>query len=186
MIDPGHGGYDGGASCVVSSSTWSEKKLNLSIAQKVAEYLEKEGANVIMTRTSDNFLSLSSRNALVRSRLPDLFISIHCDSSGSASAYGTSAYYYRAYSQPLAKCIHQAVVSAYKDNIYAGRNMPNIDRGTGFYAYRVARVEECPAVLIEYGFVSNTAECQALENASNRDALARATVTGIKNYIAQS
>ena len=186
MLDPGHGGYDGGAGCAVSSSTWSEKKINLAIAQKVKEYLEKEGATVIMTRSSDSFVSLSSRNALVRSQLPDLFISIHCDSSSSASAYGTSAFYYRAYSQPLAKYIHEAVVSAYKNNIYAGQNKSNIDRGASFYAYKVARVEECPSVLVEYGFVSNTAECQKLQDSSVRDALAKATVTGIKNYIANS
>ena len=186
MLDPGHGGYDGGAGCVVSSSTWSEKKINLAIAQKVKEYLEKEGAKVIMTRTSDSFLSLSSRNAMVRQYLPDLFISIHCDSSSSASAYGTSAFYYRAYSQPLAKYIHNAIVSAYKSSVYSGLEKPNIDRGASFYAYRVARVEECPAVLVEYGFISNTAECQKLQDSSVRDALAKATVTGIKNYIANS
>jgi N-acetylmuramoyl-L-alanine amidase len=186
MIDPGHGGYDGGAGCVVSSSTWSEKKVNLAIAQKVKDYLENEGANVIMTRSSDAFLSLSGRNAMVRSYLPDLFISIHCDSSSSASAYGTSAFYYRAYSQPLAKSIHQAIVNAYKSSIYAGLDKPKIDRGASFYAYRVARVEECPAVLVEYGFVSNTAECQKLQDSSVRDTLARATVTGIKNYISNN
>ncbi len=186
MLDPGHGGYDGGAGCVVSSSAWSEKRINLAIAQKVKEYLEKEGANVIMTRTSDSFLSLGSRNALVRQYLPDLFISIHCDSSDSASAYGTSAFYYRAYSQPLAKYIHNAIVSAYNSSIYAGQGKSKTDRGTSFYAYRVARVEECPAVLIEYGFISNTAECQKLQDSSVRDALAKATVTGIKNYIANS
>ena len=186
MIDAGHGGYDGGASCTVSSSTWSEKKINLAIAQKVKEYLEKEGANVIMTRTSDSFLSLTSRNEMVRNHQPDLFISIHCDSSSSASAYGTSAFYYRAYSQPLAKYIHQAIVNAYNSNIYSGQGRDKVDRGTSFYAYRVARVEECPAVLIEYGFVSNTTECQELQDSSVRDTLARATVTGIKNYIANS
>ena len=187
MLDPGHGGYDGGASCVVSSSAWSEAKINLAIAQKTKELLESEGAKVIMTRTSDSFLSLTARNQLVRQYHPNMFISIHCDASGSSSSsYGTTAYYYRAYSQPLAKYIHSALVSAYNTKIYAGQSKNNVDRGCVFGAYRVARVEECPAILVEYGFVTNTAECQALENASNRAALAQATVKGIKNYIANS
>ncbi|MBR5771754.1 MAG: N-acetylmuramoyl-L-alanine amidase, partial [Clostridia bacterium] len=42
---------------------------------------------------------------------------------------------------------------------------------------------ECPSVLIEYCFVTNQVECQALESGTNRDLLAKATVTGIKNYI---
>lgn len=187
MLDPGHGGYDGGASCVVSSGTWSESKINLALAQKIKELLENEGARVIMTRTDDTFLSLTGRNESVRKYQPDLFISIHCDASAASSgAYGTSAYYYRAYSQPLAKYIHQALVSAYKNQIYAGSSRDSSDRGSLFGAYRVARVEECPAILVEYGFVTNTVECQALENAGNRAALASATVTGIKNYIANS
>ena len=186
MLDPGHGGYDGGASCAVSSSQWSEKKVNLSLANKIKELLESEGANVIMTRSSDSFLSLSSRTMMARNQQPDLYISIHCDSSSSSSAYGTSAYYYRAYSQPLAKYIHEAIVSAYNNSIYSGQGKSKVDRGTSFYAFKVSRIEECPAVLIEYGFVSNTIECQALQNASTREILAKATVTGIKNYISNS
>ena len=186
MLDPGHGGRDGGAACVVSSGSWNEASINLSIATKAKEYLEAEGATVIMTRTSNTFLSLADRNALVRSRHPDLFVSIHCDASGtSSSAYGTTAYYYRAYSQPLAKCVHEALVSAYNNQIYAGLGRTKSDKGTLFGAYRVARVEECPSILVEYGFVTNTAECQALENSTSRDALAKATATGIKNYISR-
>ena len=186
MLDPGHGGYDGGASCAVSSSQWSEKKINLSLANKIKELLEAEGANVIMTRSSDSFVSLSTRTIMARNQQPDLYISIHCDSSSSSSAYGTSAYYYRAYSQPLAKYIHEAIVSAYNNSIYSGQGKTKADRGTSFYAFKVSRIEECPAVLIEYGFVSNTIECQALQNASTREILAKATVTGIKNYISNS
>lgn len=186
MLDPGHGGYDSGAVCAVNSAAWSEKKINLSIANKIKELLETEGATVIMTRSEDKMLSLSTRNEMVRNKQPDLFISIHCDGSTSSESYGTSAYYYRAYSQPLAKYIHQAVVSAYKNNVYSGKLKDGIDRGTGYYAYKVARIEDCPAVLIEYGFVTNTEECEALQNASNREALAKATVSGIRNYIANS
>ena len=147
MLDPGHGGIDGGAGCAVSSTDFGqEKNINLSIA-------------------------------------------IHCDSSSTASAMGTSAYYYRAYSQPLAKALHQSIVAAYKSDIYADKpdSFKNkVSRGANFYAFRVTRVEECPAVLIEYGFVSNTDECQVLQNAKNRDTLAKATVEGIKKYISAS
>ncbi len=186
MLDPGHGGYDGGATCVVSNANYNcEKKITLDIAERIRDMLLAEGARVIMTRTGDSMVSLSDRNALVREHLPDMFISIHCDSSTGASAYGTSAYYYRAFSQPLAKAIHSALVSAYKSTIYAS-DSSKIDRGTSFFAYKVARVEECPAVLIEYGFVSNTAECEKLQNASTREVLAKATVQGIKNYISNN
>lgn len=187
MLDPGHGGVDGGAGCAVSSSSLgTEKHINLSIATKVKELLEAEGADVIMTRTTDKWVCYTDRNNAVRNHNPDMFISIHCDSSTSASAMGTSAYYYRAYSQPLAKAIHERLVSAYKNEIYkneAGTVKNKVSRGSNFYAFRVTRVEECPAILIEYGFVSNTQECQVLQTAANRDILAAATVEGIKDYI---
>lgn len=187
MLDPGHGGVDGGAGCAVSSASFGvEKHINLSIATKVKELLEAEGAKVIMTRTTDKWVCYTDRNNAVRNHNPDMFISIHCDSSTSASAMGTSAYYYRAYSQPLAKAIHEKLVDAYKNNIYKNEDSTvknKVSRGANFYAFRVARVEECPAILIEYGFVSNTQECQVLQTAANRDILAAATVEGIKDYI---
>ena len=187
MIDPGHGGLDSGAVCAVSSSSFGlEKHINLSIATKLKALLEAEGAKVIMTRTTDKWVCYTDRNAAVRNSEPDLFISVHCDSSNSASAMGTSAYYYRAYSQPLAKAVHESIVNAYKTKIYAGKSestLSKVSRGSDFYAFRVTRVEECPAILVEYGFVSNISECSVLQDAGSRDILAAATVEGIKNYI---
>jgi N-acetylmuramoyl-L-alanine amidase len=187
MLDPGHGGIDPGAACAVKITGFNnEKDINLSIATKVKELLEAEGATVIMTRSGDDWKSYTQRNNAVRERDPDMFISIHCDSSSTASATGTSAYYYRAYSQPLAKAVHDSLVNAYKTEIYKDNTEVKIDRGTNFYAFRVARVEECPAILIEYGFVSNINECQALQDSANREILAKATVDGIKNYLSKS
>ncbi len=190
MLDPGHGGVDSGAVCAVSSMSYGyEKQINLSIATKVKELLEAEGAKVIMTRATDKWVCYADRNAAVRNQNPDMFIAIHCDSSTSASAYGTSAYYYRAYSQPLAKAIHESIVNAYKTQIYTDKSesfKSKVSRTSDFYAFRVTRVEECPAILIEYGFVSNVGECQVLQTAKNRDILAAATVEGIKKYVSAS
>ena len=187
MLDPGHGGIDPGAACAVKVTGFNnEKDIDLSIATKVKELLEAEGATVIMTRSGDDWRSYTQRNNAVRERDPDMFISIHCDSSTTASATGTSAYYYRAYSQPLAKVVHDSLVNAYKTEIYKDNTEIKIDRGTNFYAFNVIRVEECPAILIEYGFVSNIGECEALQDSANRDILAKATVDGIKNYLSKS
>ncbi len=190
MLDPGHGGLDSGAVCAVSSSSFGlEKQINLSLATKIKDLLEAEGAKVIMTRTTDKWVCYTDRNAAVRNSEPDMFIAVHCDSSNTASAMGTSAYYYRAYSQPLAKAVHESIVNAYKTEIYAGKSestLSKVSRGADFYAFRVTRVEECPAILIEYGFVSNISECQVLQDAGNRDILAAATVEGIKKYISAS
>ena len=190
MLDPGHGGIDPGAICAVSSSSFgNEKDINLSLATKIKDLLEAEGAKVVMTRTTDKWVCYTDRNDAVRNAEPDMFIAVHCDSSTTASAMGTSAYYYRAYSQPLAKAVHESIVNAYKTKIYADKpesTLSKVSRGSDFYAFRVTRVEECPAILIEYGFVSNISECQVLQDAGNRDILAAATVEGIKKYISAS
>lgn len=190
MLDPGHGGLDAGAVCAVSSSSFGvEKNINISIATKLKDLLEAEGAKVIMTRTADEWVCYTDRNAAVRNSEPDMFIAVHCDSSNKSSAMGTSAFYYRAYSQPLAKAVHESIVNAYKTKIYADKSesiLSKVSRGADFYAFRVTRVEECPAILIEYGFVSNINECQVLQDAGNRDILAAATVEGIKNYISSN
>ena len=61
-----------------------------------------------------------------------------------------------------------------------------VDKGTNVMAFRVTRVEECPAVLIEFGFVSNVVECKALTVDSNQDALAQGAVNGIVDYFKNS
>ncbi|MBS7360853.1 MAG: N-acetylmuramoyl-L-alanine amidase, partial [Oscillospiraceae bacterium] len=191
MIDAGHGGNDSGAICAYNpdSSRKYEKQINLLIAQKIKSKLEAQGATVIMTRTGDSYLSLDERVSLTRSKNPDMFISVHCDSSESATPMGTSAYYYQAYSFPLASAVHKRIVSAYKSDMYYGASssvQSKIDRGTNMYPFRVTRVEECPAILVEYGFVSNINECKLLWTSSVQDKLAQATVDGIKDYISSS
>lgn len=183
MIDPGHGGRDPGALCAVSSATWNEASINLSIAEKIKSELEAEGASVILTRSDNSFLSLHDRNMMVRKYHPDLFISVHCNAAGSSSSYGVCSFYYRAYSQPLSKCVQDKLVSAYENYIYSGKNLTGINRGSLFGAYRVTRVEECPSILVEYGFITSVMESQTLQNATNRNILAKATADGVKTYI---
>ncbi len=184
MLDPGHCGIatgDKGATC--SSKTpdimMYEGQINLILARKIKERLESNGVTVLMTRSDDSDVSLDNRRKLVYEKKPDLFISVHCDSSDkSTSAIGTSAYYYNAQSFPLADALHKQIFSCYSNKIYA-----TDDRKTQFYPFRVTRVEACPSVLIEYGFVSNLIECQALQNDTNQNSLAEATVQGIIDYI---
>lgn len=181
MLDAGHGGSDPGAG---SSAGW-EAPATLAIAKKVQQKLQYAGATVIMTRSSDSHVSLEARHDAIRSKKPDLFLSIHCDAADSSSAMGTTGYYYTPYSYDLASSIHDRLVSTYRDQIYKGTSVTvsKIDRGTRFYPFRVTRVQECPAVLIEYGFITNVNDRAALTNSAKQDLLAQATVNGIKDYL---
>ena len=61
LIDPGHGGYDGGARCR-DSGTW-EKHINLSVALQTEQALRQQGAQVVMTRRTDADLCEAERPA---------------------------------------------------------------------------------------------------------------------------
>ncbi len=191
-IDAGHGGSDSGAPYAASHATYkSEKYFTLSVATRLKKKLEAAGANVYMTRTSDLYVSPAERVRMTRDRNPDLFISVHSDSSETSSPSGTSAFYYKAYGQPLAKAVQASIVQAYKNSIYiSGNGISNysdmrsrVDRGAKFYPFEVCRIEECPAILVEYGFGSNLTECRVLQSETYQNILAQATVDGISVYL---
>jgi len=187
MLDAGHGGNDSGAVCSSTSPSNMkyEKQINLAIAKKIQQRLLLNGAIVLMSRDDDSNPLLDSRRNSVYSNRPDLFLSIHCDSVVSSTSIGTTAYYYYAQSFPLADAIHKQLVTCYKEDIYAGdSNLINkVDRHSVFFPFKVTRVETCPSVLLEYGFVSNLNECVQLQKDVNQDKLATATVQGIIDYI---
>lgn len=91
VIDPGHGGNDLGT---VGPGGLLEKDLVLAIALELQSLLQNElGAQVLLTRTDDTFISLEERSALANSFRADLFISIHANSSRSLSTSGVETYY---------------------------------------------------------------------------------------------
>jgi len=193
MLDAGHGGADSGSPLEASHATLKhEKQFNLLLANKIRDKLQAAGATVYMTRTGDTYVSLEERTRQARQRNPDMFIAIHTDSTETASPSGTSAFYYRAFGKPLAKAVHDRIVQTYKDSIYiAGNGIPNyaemrgrVDRQARFYPFLVTRIEECPAILVEYGFGSNLTECRVLQNDTYQSLLAQATVDGIRDYLA--
>jgi N-acetylmuramoyl-L-alanine amidase len=80
VIDPGHGGIDPGA---ISKSGIKEKNINLQIARLLKKQLEKEGLEVYLTRSDDEFVPLAARTNFANKIKADLFISIHCNSSAA-------------------------------------------------------------------------------------------------------
>jgi len=83
VIDPGHGGKDAGAPGVRTN----EKSINLKVALKLKDMLEKEmdDAKVEMTRSKDVFVALQKRADFANNKHADIFISIHANSISSKS-----------------------------------------------------------------------------------------------------
>ncbi|MDA3947485.1 MAG: N-acetylmuramoyl-L-alanine amidase [Helicobacteraceae bacterium] len=93
VIDPGHGGRDGGA---VGFNKYLEKDIVLQISNRLAKLLRDEGYNVMMTRDRDKTLSLKWRTKFTRKNKPDLFLSIHANAVPKRNAHranGIEMYY---------------------------------------------------------------------------------------------
>ena len=91
VIDAGHGGKDTGALGKVSK----EKDLNLAVALKFGAYIEENlpDVKVIYTREKDKFVELSERADIANRNNADVFVSIHCNSTGTPnSAYGAETF----------------------------------------------------------------------------------------------
>ena len=75
VVDAGHGGSDGGT----VSGKAVEKDINLSVALKLKAILENDNIEVILTRSSDENMSLAERTSVVNDSNADFFISLHCN-----------------------------------------------------------------------------------------------------------
>jgi N-acetylmuramoyl-L-alanine amidase len=90
VIDPGHGGHDPGA----KGRGVTEAELVLDIALRLEKLLAKlPGIEVVLTRREDQFVSLQERTAIANREGADLFLSIHANASGVASARGVETYF---------------------------------------------------------------------------------------------
>ncbi len=93
VIDPGHGGRDGGA---VGFKKYLEKDIVLQISNRLAKLLREEGYRVKMTRDRDKTLTLKWRTKFTRKMKPDLFLSIHANAVPKKNAHrarGIEIYY---------------------------------------------------------------------------------------------
>ena len=94
VLDPGHGGNDGGTQASYGGKTYLEKSLNLKIAQYCKEELSKyKRVNVYMTRNDDHYVALEDRVNYAKSVGASVFVSIHNNSTTSSSAHGATVYY---------------------------------------------------------------------------------------------
>lgn len=171
-LDPGHGGYDPGA----SGNGIIEKNLVLDLAFKVKDKLESAGVKVIMSRTSDVYVSLQDRASEANNLNPDIFISIHINSAGAASASGIETYYYKSIDKSLADNLQPKLIS------YTGA----VNRGVKWESFYVVRETNMPSSLIEIGFLTNVNEANNMKSSSYQEKLANAIFDGSIKYLREN
>ena len=91
VLDAGHGGHDSGAT---GPSGLMEKDLVLDVTRRVAKLVEARlGLKVLLTRDSDNFVTLRDRTSFANRQHADLFVSIHANAHREAAAHGVETYF---------------------------------------------------------------------------------------------
>ncbi|MDC4238576.1 N-acetylmuramoyl-L-alanine amidase [Clostridium tertium] len=159
-IDPGHGGYDPGT----QGNGIVEKDIVLNYGLRLKGKLEANGIKVIMSRTSDVYVSLEDRSKGANNVNPDIFISIHINSAGATSASGIETFYKKDIDKPLAESIQNKLIS------YTGA----VDRGAKWEDFHVVRETNMPASLVECGFLTNVNEANNLKSWNYQEKLINA------------
>ncbi len=100
VIDAGHGGHDTGS---IGPSGLREKDVVLDVSQRLAKLIKSRlGAEVLLTRDSDEFVDLNARTALANKAGADLFISVHANSFTNHAVRGVETYYLNFTTDPWA------------------------------------------------------------------------------------
>ncbi|RPI26820.1 MAG: N-acetylmuramoyl-L-alanine amidase [Acidobacteria bacterium] len=91
VIDPGHGGKDTGS---IGPGGLKEKDLVLDVSIRLKKLLEERlGTDVVLTRSTDEFIPLEERTAIANQQGADLFLSVHANSSRSRRVSGSETFF---------------------------------------------------------------------------------------------
>lgn len=180
VIDAGHGGEDPGK---VGVNGALEKDINLEIAKKVEEKLEREGIQVVMTREEDKGESskrkdMEKRVALINEIKPFMTVSIHQNSYTDSSVRGAQVFYYT--NSEEGKSAAQIMQSRLKEMDW--ENERQIKSDNTFFLLKNTKV---PTIIVECGFLSNYEEAQKLVTQDYQNMMAEGIVKGILEWMGQ-
>lgn len=186
LIDPGHGGFDGGA---VAADGTTEKHINLAIALMLRDVLAVCGVPVTLTRDTDKALNAEDAHAVRSNKTSDMqarlalyqqaevVISVHQNHFDVPKYSGTQVFYSGNHtdSQQLADSIHSAVVEQLQPE-----NHREIKKATnGIY---LLHHTTAPCVLVECGFLSNPKEREQLKTPEYQQRIALTIASGYWKY----
>ncbi|WP_416175654.1 N-acetylmuramoyl-L-alanine amidase CwlD [Clostridium sp.] len=187
LIDPGHGGMDGGAK---TKDGIIEKDINLKISMKLRDRLKKQGYKVFMTRNTDKGLygsegkirkkkieDLNNRVKLKKDTHCDMFVSIHLNMFPQSKYYGAQVWYSKNdESKKLARIVQNNLIQDLDRN-------NNRREKAASNLYKILRENDTmPSIIVECGFLSNYEEKQKLISDSYQEKIAASLSKSINEY----
>lgn len=184
VIDPGHGGIDSGA---LGADGTRESDINLAIALRLRAVAELYGQENTLIRQDDSskcdtedyseHRDLECRTALVCAERNPVYVSIHQNHFPTAQAGGAQVIYAPgAESETLGRIMHQNIINALYP--YCRR----VAEPAAKKLYILSHVQ-CPAVLIECGFVSNPSDLENLKRPAFQTSLAVLMMASYLQYL---
>lgn len=187
VIDPGHGGIDGGAK---SEGGVIEKDINLSISLKTKDALESKGYKVIMTRSEDVGLytegkkvrekkieDLGNRVKIKKENKCDAFISIHQNMFPQKNCKGAQVW--SANNEPSQK-LGKIIQQKFKEEVDQNNKR---EAKVAKKEYKILNDGyEGPSVIVECGFLSNPEECELLGKEDYQNKIANTLANAIDEY----
>lgn len=179
VINAGHGGADKGGVGVDGKST--EAALTLELANTIKSLNQNSQLNLVFTRSADESQSVAEIAAIANKANPDLFVSLHYNSSKNNQLSGTEIY-----------IANPAKTNSYNSHLQFANQLANdLDdlkmpfkgiksKQEGVY---VLQNINCPSVLVEAGYLSNSTDLEKIKSPQFRDQLAVALLNGIQKYI---
>ena len=184
VIDAGHGGIDGGS--VGTTTGITERELNLVYAQKLTQYLEDFGINVVNTRTSteglydtvtDDFklVDMQKRAKIINGCGAQILISIHMNKYTTSTENGAQVFF----EQNNIESEHLA--NSIKNMLRA--NFDNARELTLAGDYYILNETDPIGVIVECGFLSNPIEEQNLQDEAYQNKMCYSIYAGIISYL---
>ncbi|GAB4074912.1 hypothetical protein GCM10028778_24150 [Barrientosiimonas marina] len=170
VLDPGHGGADPGAAGIDGTL---EKDLTMTTADYAAKKLRDAGANVILTRSDDSYVSLEKRVRISNKHNTDAFISLHYNAYPVENVHGFSTHYD---TDGADKALAADMQSALK------QTMDLDSRGIKQNGYHVLDDNQDLAVLIELGFLTSPSDTKAIKTDAHQKKVGEGIVNGLKRH----
>ena len=174
-IDAGHGGKDSGA----TGNGLKEKDITLDICKRIEKGLKLyDNVKVMMSRSTDIFVSLDERTKRANQANADVLISVHINATTTALTRGFESYVYpNANSATIAfqNVMHQEIMKTLGATI--------IDRDKKTKNLHMLRESKMKAILTENLFISNSADAKLLDDATFRQKIAYGHITGLEKFL---